>query len=184
MRSCQVYRSINPSATCPSILWYTPDGLDHIYTRRKKQCVHRPLDYNQYTKPNITATSPALMPAISFPPLALPFFVLVALAALPVALPVAVPVLLAALPLTCCVWPTLGNLTSPSTSHPPAVLLGQAGGVRVDGLYAEDATPVGVKVFHCDCKFVKSGDTGVGVPVREMPAWTPEATTVAATVVP
>ena len=124
------------------------------------------------------------MPAISFPPLALPFFVLVALAALPVALPVAVPVLLAVLPLTCCVWPTLGNLTSPSTSHPPAVLLGQAGGVRVDGLYAEDATPVGVKVFHCDCKFVKSGDTGVGVPVREIPAWTPEATTVAATVAP
>jgi hypothetical protein len=133
-------------------------------------CVKGKGNYSQYTNPNITATSPALMPAISLPPLALPFFVLVAEAADPVALPVAVPVLLGALPLlTCRVWPTLGNATSPSTNQPPAVLLGQAGGVKV-GEYAEDATPVGVRVAHCDCRFVKSGETGVGVPVREMPA--------------
>ena len=110
---------------------------------------------------------------------------LVADAAEPVALPVAVPVLLGALPLllTCWVWPTLGSLTSPSTNHPPAVELGQAGGVR-EGEYAEDATPVGVRVSHCDCRLVKSGAMGVGVPVREMPASTPDATTVAATVDP
>jgi hypothetical protein len=37
---------------------------------------------------------------------------------------------------------------------------------------------VGVRVAHWDCRFEKSGETGVGVPVREMPATTPEAMTV------
>ena len=43
---------------------------------------------------------------------------------------------------------------------------------------------MGESVFHWFCRFVKSGETGVGVPVREMPACTPDATTVAATVEP
>lgn len=75
------------------------------------------------------------MPAISLPPLALPFFVAVGEAADPVALPVGVLVLLGA-PLleTCCVSPTEGNATFPWTNHPPAVELGQAGGVKVEGL--------------------------------------------------
>ena len=141
--------------------------------------------YSQYTNPNMTATRPALIPAISLPPLALPFFVVVADAAEPVALDVTLAVLLAAVPLLliCWVCPTLGSATSPSTNHPPAVLLGHAGGVRL-GEYADEATPVGVRVAHWDWRFVKSGATGVGIPVREIPASTPDATTVASTVEP
>jgi hypothetical protein len=99
--------------------------------------------------PSITATNPTLIPAISFPPFAPPFFVLDACGALVVAVPVlAAP----ALPVE-SVCPILGNLTSPSTNQPPGVELGQAGGVSV-GAYAELATPVGVKVAHWLCKFV------------------------------
>jgi len=117
------------------------------------------------------------MPAISFPPVAMPF-VLVGLAALPVLAPV--PVAAALLVVTCCVWPREGSATFPSTSHPPGVELGQAGGVRL-GEYAELGVPVGVKVAHWACKLEKSGETGVGVPVLEKPSWMPEATTVAET---
>ncbi len=108
------------------------------------------------------------MPAISFPPLALPFFVLVADGAEPVPLAVDVPVLVGTLELMLSVSPILGKATSPATNHPPAVLLGQAGGVKL-GVYAEEATPVGVSVAHCDWRFVKSGVIGIGVPVTENP---------------
>jgi hypothetical protein len=102
--------------------------------------------YSQYINPSITATRPTLIPAISFPPFALPF-VLDGLAALPVAVPVDADPAAVPVPLTCNVCPTLGNFTSPSTSHPPAVELGHAGGVKL-GEYAELATPVGVRVAH------------------------------------
>ncbi len=93
--------------------------------------------------PSITATSPTLIPAISFPPFALPFFVLDACGALVVAVPVlAAPALLVE-----SVCPILGSLTSPATNQPPAVDVGQAGGVS-DGEYAELATPVGARVAH------------------------------------
>jgi len=137
--------------------------------------------YSQYIKPNITATKPALMPAISLPPFAPPFFVLVGLAALPVPVGAEVDVAVA-LPV-CWVCPTLGSATSPSTSHPPAVLDGQAGG-ELEGVYAESAMPVGVFVAHCDCKLVKSGATGVGTPPRENPPSIFVAVAVAATVGP
>lgn len=84
-------------------------------------------------KPNMTATRPALMPAISLPPFALPFVVLEADAALPVAVPVAVPVTEAPVVVACKTWPKLGRATLPFTNQPPAVELGQAGGVT-DGV--------------------------------------------------
>src|SRR6476469_9573424 len=86
--------------------------------------------HSQYMKTNMTAARPALMPAISFPPLAAPFLVLVASAAEPVPVGVVLDVVVV-LPPTCCVCPTVGSLTSPSTNQPPAVELGQAGGVKV-----------------------------------------------------
>lgn len=94
---------------------------------------------------------------------------LVGEAAVPV--PVAVPVgeaVVLVVPVA-RVWPRLGSLTFPSTSQPPAVEDGQAGGVN-EGLYAELATPVGVNDLHCFWRLVKSGATGVGVPRREIPA--------------
>jgi hypothetical protein len=101
------------------------------YGGRKKGircCLHLGTSfYSQYMNPSITATSPTLMPAISLPPLAPPFFVLDAEGELVVAVPVAAaPALLAER-----VCPTLGSLTSPSTNQPPAVELGHAGGVKV-----------------------------------------------------
>lgn len=88
-------------------------------------------------KPSMTATRPALIPAISLLPDALPFLVAEAEAAVPVAVPVAVlvadavpeEVALAML----SVWPMEGRETSPSTSQPPAVDEGQEGAVR-DGV--------------------------------------------------
>jgi hypothetical protein len=104
--------------------------------------------YSQYMKPSITPTKPALMPAISFPPLEPDFLVLLGVAPELVGVPVAAapeaPVLK--------VCPRLGSLTSPFTNQPPGVEVGHAGGVNVAVLYAELATPVGVKVSHCECK--------------------------------
>lgn len=105
--------------------------------------------YSQYMNPSITATNPTLIPAISFPPFAPPFFVLDGCDALVVAVPV---LAAAALPVE-SVCPILGSFTSPSTSQPPAVEVGHAGGVNV-GEYAELATPVGVRVAHWLCRFV------------------------------
>jgi hypothetical protein len=105
--------------------------------------------YSQYMKPSITPTKPALMPAISFPPLEPDFLVLLGVAPELVGVPVAAAPEASVLN----VCPMLGSLTSPSTSHPPGVEVGHAGGVNVPVAYAELATPVGVKVAHCDCKF-------------------------------
>lgn len=85
--------------------------------------------YSQYMNPTITVNNPALIPAISFPPFAPLFFpVALALAELPVAVPVELEAAVAVPVLKVC--PRLGNLTFPSTNHPPAVDEGQAGAVR------------------------------------------------------
>jgi len=91
-------------------------------------------DYSQHMKPNITPTSPTLMPVISLLPLPPLFLLALALGAVPVLVGLALP------PVA-------------STNQPPAVELGQAGGIR-DGVYAELATPVGLRVFHAFCKLV------------------------------
>jgi hypothetical protein len=64
--------------------------------------------------------------------------------------------------------PSGGNGALASTAHPLAVDGGHAGGVIVPvwAAYAEEATPLGVKVAHWCWRFVKSGATGVGVPWR------------------
>jgi hypothetical protein len=118
-------------------------------------------------KPIITATRAALIPAISLPPEALDPFVDVAEADEPVAVPVKLALALEApVPAVARAWPSVGSATLPSTNQPPAVELGQAGAVRL-GVYAELGVPVGVRVFHCACRLEKSGEIGVGVPVRE-----------------
>lgn len=61
--------------------------------------------------------------------------------------------------------PMVGKGALGSTVHPPAVELGQAGGVVVNvAAYSADFTPVGVNVFHCCERLLKSGCTGVGTP--------------------
>lgn len=61
--------------------------------------------------------------------------------------------------------PIVGSGALGSTVHPLADEVGHAGGgEEAEAAYAEEATPVGVKVAHCPWRLVKSGDTGVGVP--------------------
>jgi hypothetical protein len=100
-------------------------------------------------KPIMTATRPVAMPAISLLPEALPF-VAVAEADEAVAdavgeLPAAVPAAVA--PEVIRTWLIVGSLALGSTSQPPAVEAGQAGGVTL-GVYSELGVPVGVRVFH------------------------------------
>jgi hypothetical protein len=98
--------------------------------------------------PSITPTRPALIPAISLPPFE-PDFLVAVLWALEV---VAVAVAAAPEASVLSVCPRLGSATSPFTSQPPAVEVGQAGGDKL-GVYAELAVPVGVRVAHWACKF-------------------------------
>lgn len=79
------------------------------------------------------------------------------------------------------VCPIDGNATSPETSQPDDVAAGQSRVVRVAVSKSLFWTPVGVRVAHCALRFEKSGDTGVGVPVRVNPATIPEPVAVAAT---
>ena len=106
--------------------------------------------YNHTMNPNRTPASPMLIPAISLPPLALPFFVAVAdaLDAVPVGV---APVPVARLRL----WPTVGNGGFPLINQPPGVDDGHVGGVRLlaDAEYVESATPDGLRVAHWLFKF-------------------------------
>lgn len=69
------------------------------------------------------------MPATSRPPVAVPFPVAEADAAVPVALAVFdVPDMIAGRSST---WPNVGSATSPLTSHPLSVEVGQGGGLLV-----------------------------------------------------
>jgi len=88
-------------------------------------------------KPSMTATRPALMPAISLPPDAAPF-VAEADADEPVAVPEAAAadvldgaaVVVATL-LLARAWLSVGSAGLPLTNQPPDVELGQAGGVTL-----------------------------------------------------
>jgi hypothetical protein len=54
-----------------------------------------------------------------------------------------------------------------STFHPLAVEAGHAGAVVLTvAAYCAELTPVGFRVFHCSCRFEKSGEMGVGTPWR------------------
>lgn len=94
--------------------------------------------------------------------------------------------LLAAEPVadTSNVWPIDGNATSPETSQPDDVAEGQSRVVSVAVSKSLFWIPVGVRVAHCALRFEKSGDIGVGVPVRVKPATIPEPVAVAAAVGP
>lgn len=129
--------------------------------------IQLPPTQSQYIKPNMTATSPALMPAISLLPDALPL-VLDGLAADPVGEELLAAVVVGTPPLASSTCPMLGNWTLPLTSQPPAVEAGHAGAVR-SGVYAELGVPVGVRVAHCFERLEKSGWMGVGVPLRTTP---------------
>lgn len=92
----------------------------------RNKCGHLPVFvYNQTMNPSMTPARPTLIPAISFPPLAEPFFVAVAEA------PVAVPVADAPTAPRLSVWPRVGKGTLPLSAQPPAVELGHAGGEMV-----------------------------------------------------
>lgn len=83
-------------------------------------------------------------------------------------------------PDTSNVCPIDGKATLPETSQPDDVAAGQSRVVRVAVSKSLFWTPVGVRVAHCVLRFEKSGDTGVGVPVRVKPPTIPEPVAVAA----
>lgn len=104
-----------------------------------RSCVSlQSLDQSQIINPSITVTRAMPMPVISRPPLARPgvedgageLEVVAGLAAVPVGAAVVLATI--AVPPTPVVMacPMVGSGASPSTNHPPAVELGQAGGVK------------------------------------------------------
>ena len=128
----------------------------------------------------MTVTRPTLMPAICLLGLAIPVWLAEAAAPVPVEEPVLrLPLLLVRVPVApevadagtelvawaSKVWPIVGRATLPLTSHAMEVYAGHSG-AEFEGEYADSETPEGVRVFQWLERFWKSGEIGVGVPVR------------------